>query len=231
MNLAGWTSRPRPGTKTLHGLLVRLEPLEWQRHGERLFAAVGGSENAGIWRYMPTGPFADYAAFRSRLQQSGSEQQWETMVICAAAGNDVLGMASYMRIREAHGSVEVGCVAFSPRLQRTTSATEALALMATHVFDELGYRRFEWKCHNANLASKRCAERFGFTFEGVFRNDMVTKGESRDTAWYSIIDTEWPAIRKALDEWLSPVNFDAAGSQKQTLETLRTTRRPIPTRS
>lgn len=130
-------------------------------------------------------------------------------------------MASYMRIREAHGSVEIGCVAFSHRLQRTTRATEALTLMAQHVFDELGYRRYEWKGNNANLASKRAAERFGFTFEGVFRNDMVVKGESRDTAWYSIIDSEWPVVRAALHAWLAATNFDGHGRQRQRLESFR----------
>lgn len=131
-------------------------------------------------------------------------------------------MASYTRIREAHGSVEAGCVAFSHRLQRTAHATEALTLMARHVFDDLGYRRYEWKCHDANAASKRCAERFGFQFEGLFRNDMVVKGESRDTAWYSIIDAEWPALRAALAAWLAPANFAAAGRQRQPLAAFRT---------
>lgn len=211
--------------QTLQGQRVRLEPLAWQRHGAGLFAALGGDGNADIWRYMPVGPFDDYASFQRRLDRSRSEQDWETLVIQDTADAAVLGMASYMRIREAHGSVEIGCVAFSHGLQHTAHATEALALMARHVFDELGYRRYEWKCHNANLASKRCAERFGFTCEGVFRNDMVVKDESRDTAWYSIIDSEWPSIGEALDAWLAPANFDAQGRQRQQLKTLRTARR------
>ena len=223
MSLANWTPCLRPGTKTLHGGLVRLEPLDWVAHGNGLFAAVGGEANADIWRYMPIGPFAHFDDFRRRLDASRAEQQWQTMVIRdAGSSGDVLGMASYMRIREAHGSVEIGCVAFSRRLQRSTLATEALMLMAQHVFDELGYRRYEWKCNDANLASKRAAERFGFTFEGVFRNDMVVKGGSRDTAWYSIIDAEWFAIRKALHAWLSAANFDAAGQQQRRLESFRT---------
>lgn len=142
------------------------------------------------------------------------------MVIRSIAG-DSLGMCTYMRIREAHGSAEIGCVAFSPKLKRTPEATEALRLMAAHVFD-LGYRRYEWKCNNDNLASKRAAERFGFTFEGIFRNDMVVKGRSRDTAWYSITDREWPRLDAALSGWLAPSNFAAEdGVQLRTLESFR----------
>lgn len=129
-------------------------------------------------------------------------------------------MATYMRIREAHGSAEIGCVAFGPKLKRSTEATEALALMAAHVF-ELGYRRYEWKCNSLNLASMRAAERFGFSQEGVFRNDMVMKGMSRDTVWYSIIDSEWAALKSALDGWLAHDNFAADGVQKRTLESFR----------
>jgi RimJ/RimL family protein N-acetyltransferase len=138
------------------------------------------------------------------------------MVIRAGGTGDVLGMCTYMRIREAHGSAEIGCVAFGPRLKRTPEATEALWLMAAHVFD-LGYRRYEWKCNNDNLASKRAAERFGFRFEGLFRNDMVTKGRSRDTAWYAMLDSEWPVRRAAFDAWLDPSNFTAESVQKTPL--------------
>ena len=220
MGLESWTPCQRPGVRVLQGNLATLEPLDWARHGQALFAAVGGNANADIWHYMPIGPFAEYESFRRTLDRSRSEQQWETMVILDAQG-EVCGMASYMRIREAHGSVEIGCVAFGHRLQRTACATEAQKLMAAHVFDDLGYRRYEWKCNNANLASKRAAVRFGFAFEGLFRNDMVSKGESRDTAWYSIIDTEWRDVRAALDAWLLPGNFDSAGRQKKMLEDMR----------
>lgn len=220
MNMNSWTPCQRPGVAILKGRQVTLELLDWARHGPALFTAVGGDGNTDIWRYMPIGPFADYESFQRVLDRSRADQQWETMVILDMAGI-VRGMASYMRIREAQGSVEIGCVAFAHQLQRTTAATEALKLMAAHVFDDLGYRRYEWKCNNANLASKRAAERFGFAFEGIFRNDMVVKGENRDTAWYSIIDTEWPHLRAALDAWLAPENFDADGRQRQTLENIR----------
>ncbi len=219
-DLSHWTKRPTPGAQTLAGKHVRLEPLDWASHGSGLFAAVGGEANADIWTWMPVGPFASGDAMGEFLAAAQSREGWRTMVFRQAASGKVLGMASYMRIREAHGSAEIGCVAFGPALKRTTEATEALALMAAHVFD-LGYRRYEWKCNNQNLASKRAAERFGYVFEGVFRNDMVTKGKSRDTAWYSITDTEWPAVRAALGLWLADDNFAKDGSQKRSLESFR----------
>jgi RimJ/RimL family protein N-acetyltransferase len=220
-NMNNWVARKRPGWVTLAGNDVRLEPLDWLRHGQHLFAAVAGKENSALWDYMPIGPFVDYEAFRQTLERSISGQGWETLVIIDAASHQVLGMASYMRIREEHGSVEIGCVAFGDQLKQTTHATEALLLMAAHVFDDLGYRRYEWKCNNANLASKRAAQRFCFVFEGIFRNDMVSKGESRDTAWYSIMDSEWPALRSALAAWLDPSNFDQQRQQIMRLEAFR----------
>lgn len=219
-DLAHWTKRPTPGEQTLAGKRVRLEPLDWTAHGAGLFAAVCGAANDELWRWMPVGPFADPDQLKAFLAAAREKEGWRTLVIRAATGGEILGMATYMRIREAHGSAEIGCVAFGPALKRTTEATEALALMAGHIFD-LGYRRYEWKCNNQNLASKRAAERFGYVFEGVFRNDMVTKGKSRDTAWYSIIDTEWPAVRSALDHWLADDNFAKDGSQLRGLESFR----------
>jgi RimJ/RimL family protein N-acetyltransferase len=219
-DLSSWTKRPTPGEQTLAGKRVRLEPMDWASHGAGLFAAVGGEANASIWTWMPVGPFASAGALGDFLAAAHAREGWRTMVIRHAATGAILGMATYMRIREAHGSAEIGCVAFGPALKRTTEATEALALMAGHVFD-LGYRRYEWKCNNQNLASKRAAERFGYVFEGVFRNDMVIKGKSRDTAWYSITDAEWPAVRSALDHWLADDNFAKDGSQLRSLESFR----------
>ena len=220
-DLLRWTARRTPGAETLAGGRVRLEPLDWARHGAGVFAVVGGEANAGIWTWMQVGPFLKPDALQGFLTNAREREGWRTMVIRTAATGEVLGMATYMRIREAHGSAEIGCVAFGPKLARTAEATEALALMAGHVFD-LGYRRYEWKCNNGNLASKRAAERFGYTFEGIFRNDMVTKGQSRDTAWYSITDAEWPALYAALGHWLAADNFAKDGSQKRTLESFRT---------
>ena len=146
------------------------------------------------------------------------------MIIVDAGAGSALGMASYMRIRQEHGSAEVGCVVFGKALQRTRAATEAIYLMARHIFDDLGYRRFEWKCNEANAASKRAAVRFGFTFEGVFRNDMVMKGRNRDTAWYSMLDSEWSGVKTAFDSWLDPGNFTPEGVQRSRLSAHRVSR-------
>jgi RimJ/RimL family protein N-acetyltransferase len=220
-DLSGWTPRPTPGLVALAGARVRLEPLDWAGHGEGLFAALGGAANAEIWTHMPVGPFAEAEALRRMLEANRAGDGWRTLVARAGADNAVCGMASYMRIREAHGCAEIGCVAFGAGLRRTRAATEVLGLMAGHLFNDLGYRRYEWKCNQTNAASKRAAERFGFVFEGTFRNDMVAKGKSRDTAWYSIIDAEWPALEAGLAGWLAPGNFAADGSQIRTLESFR----------
>lgn len=220
MSLADWTPRPRPVAVHLEGHSVILEPLSWEKHCGGLFAAIAGSQNDAIWRYMPIGPFKGEGHFQEHFEAVRQNLGWETLVICKSGTADIVGSASYMRIREAHGSAEVGCVAFGQKLKRTREATEAMYLMARHLFDDLGYRRYEWKCHNENAASKRAATRFGFVFEGVFRNDMVVKGESRDTAWFAMTDTDWPKLKLAFEAWLSDTNFDAEGHQIQTLEAL-----------
>jgi RimJ/RimL family protein N-acetyltransferase len=220
-DLSAWTKRPTPGVSTLHGERVRLEPLSWQRHGFGLFAAIGGEANADMWTWLPMGPFATPSSLEAFLEAMRQREGWKTMTISEQRSAEVLGMATYMRIREAHGSAEIGCVAFGPKLKRTAAASEALALMARHVFEDLGYRRCEWKCNHRNEASKRAAERFGFIFEGIFRNDMVAKGQSRDTAWYSITDGEWPALKAALENWLAPDNFTSDGQQKRALQSFR----------
>ena len=218
-DLSHWTPRPTPGLSILSGRRVRLDPLDPAGHGDGLFATIGGADNS-LWEWMPVGPFATREALLGFLETQMQTEGWRCMTIRAAASGEVLGMAAYMRIREAHGSAEIGCVAFGPKLSRTPEATEALYLMADHVF-ALGYRRYEWKCNVENIASKRSAERFGFVFEGIFRNDMVTKGRSRDTAWYAITDADWPRLRAALELWLAPDNFATDGSQMRTLESLR----------
>lgn len=220
-DLSTWTPRARPGAETLIGSTVRLEPLDWDAHEQGLFAVVGGKENARLWDHVSVGPYLDPATFQQSFAETCVENGWETMVIHEVASGKVLGMFSFLRIRQQHGSVEIGCVVFGYTLQRTLKATEALLLMARHVFDDLGYRRYEWKCDTQNVASSRAALRFGFIYEGTFRNDMVSKGRTRDTAWYSITDTEWPAVRAALDAWLAPQNFDADGTQIKRLEELR----------
>ena len=217
---SNWAARETPGLAALDGNRVRLEPLDWDSHGAGLFAAVGGETNAGIWEWMPVGPFLAREDLRNFLAAMRQTERWRTMVIRARASGEILGMATYMHIRETQGSAEIDCVAFGPKLKRSTEATEALALMAGHVF-QLGYRRYEWKCSSRNLASIRAAARFGFTLEGVFRNDMVVKGMSRDTVWHSIIDSEWPVLSQALDQWLAHDNFATDGGQVGTLESFR----------
>ena len=217
--LANWQPRERPGQWPLVGTRISLEPLNWDAHGDGLFASIAGAGNAAIWDYMPIGPFTDLAAFRRTFEHVCDRFGWETLVFKRTRDHQIVGMASYMRIREEHGSAEVGCVAFSDALKRTAEASEAMYLMAAHVFDELGYRRYEWKCHNENKASKRAALRFGFAFEGIFRNDMVLDGENRDTAWYAMTDTDWPSVKAGYEAWLSPNNFDSDGWQKQKLAT------------
>lgn len=219
-DLSGWTKKAAPGASVLEGQRVRLEPLDWDAHGAGVFAAVGGDANIGIWEWMPVGPWPAPDMLRDFLAHMHRTEGWRTMVIRAKPLGEVLGMAAYMRIREAHGSAEIGCVAFGPKLKRSTEATEALALMAGHVFD-LGYRRYEWKCNRLNAASHRAAERFGFTYEGTFRNDMVLKGKSRDTEWFSITDAEWPLLKGALSRWLAHDNFATDGAQVRTLESFR----------
>ncbi|MDC7683846.1 GNAT family protein [Asticcacaulis sp. BYS171W] len=218
MTLKNWTPRPRPGGVTMPGRFGRLEPLDWQRHRDGLYAVAGGEVNADLWRYMPLGPYLSPEALQREFEAARVADGWETLVIIGA-DETIKGMVSFMRIREAQGSAEIGAVLYGHALQRTALATEVLYMTARYLFDQLGYRRYEWKCNAANQASVRAAQRFGFTYEGTFRNDMVMKGDNRDTAWFSIIDSEWPAIRAAYEAWLSPSNFDASGQQIFRLKT------------
>lgn len=209
------------GEASLNGNYAVLEPYDQETHAAALFSAVAGPINTDIWTYMPLGPFDAQSEFEQALAYTNANLGWKTMVIRCRESGDVRGMASYMRLRPEHGSAEVGCIAFGPQLKRTRIATEALYLMIDHALRGLGYRRFEWKCDNSNTASKNAAIRFGFVFEGVFRNDMVVKGRSRDTAWYSITDTEWPALEQMYSAWLQAENFDKGGCQRRTLNDFR----------
>jgi len=220
-DLSNWKPRPRPGLSALVGHYARCEPYQKKKYAADLFQVFSGQEHANLWTYMPIGPFAEQVDLEAMLAYvnpgSPSETSWQTMVLRSVASGRVLGMASYMRIREAHGSAEVGAVTFSKKMQRSATATDAIYLMARHVFEDLDYRRYEWKCDNANEASKRAAVRFGFSFEGVFRNDMVVKGKNRDTAWYAMTNSDWPAIGGDYTTWLSPSNFGEDGQQKSKL--------------
>lgn len=207
-----------PGQVTLKGRYVTLEPLDWDSHGAELESAIFGDDNADLWTYVPLGPFPDPSAAQAVISYVGGQRNWQTLTIIPKETDKAAGMASYMRLRPEYGSAEIGCVIFGESLQKTRAATETLYLFARHVFDDLGYRRFEWKCDNGNEASKRAAERFGFQFEGIFRNDMIVKGRNRDTAWYSMTNQDWPTVKTGFETWLDPENFNEMGRQKRALK-------------
>jgi RimJ/RimL family protein N-acetyltransferase len=216
-DLADWTPRERPQRQVIEGRYVRLEPLDAARHGDDLYAACSGPEAEDLFRFLFEAPPIDRAAFDPWLAKaSGSEDPLFFAVVDHATGRAV-GRLTFMRIDPAHGVIETGSILFGPTLARTRGATEAIYLQARLAFDDLGYRRFEWKCNDRNEPSKRAALRLGFTFEGVFRQHMVVKGENRDTAWYSMLDREWPARRQAFEHWLAPDNFDRDGRQRASL--------------
>ena len=220
-DLSNWQWRPAPEMKATVGRFVSVEPAVFPDAAQALSPALCGPGNDDLWSYIPIGPFEGAEQFGEVMAFVGGQQGWKTHLFRDAKTGAPLGMASYMRIRPEAGSAEVGCVVFSKKLQRTPAATEAMDLMAKHLFDDLGYRRYEWKCNNANEASKRAAIRLGFEFEGVFRQDQVVKGANRDTAWYSMIDGEWPAVKAAFEAWLAPGNFDAEGRQRCSLQEIR----------
>ena len=219
-DLTDWTACEPPRSVTVTGRWLTVRPYETDSDLQPLWQALGGASGINDrLRYFPNPDFGDSAAFGAWLRAKQGE--WRTFVFEAVDTAAIVGMASYMRIDPENGSIEVGSVAHGPAMARRRGATEAHYLMARYVFEDLGYRRYEWKCHNDNEASKRAAERLGFTFEGVFRQHMVAKGKNRDTAWYSIIDREWPQVRHAMEAWLSSDNFDDEGRQIARLETLR----------
>jgi RimJ/RimL family protein N-acetyltransferase len=192
---------------------VELRPVDPAEDAEPLFSA---SRDPGIWTYLFDGPYADLESFRASLEAAAPLQDPLRYAIVVDGRPE--GMVSYMRITPEHGVIEIGNLWFGTRMQRRTAATEAIYLLASNAFDTLGYRRLEWKCHALNAASRRAADRFGFAYEGTFEQHMVTKGRSRDTAWYAITDAHWPAVRAAFDSWLDPSNFDADGRQRRALD-------------
>jgi RimJ/RimL family protein N-acetyltransferase len=181
-----------------------------------LYAALVLGSSPNIWTYLTAGPFDDATGLNASLRQLNDDPMAVPHALCLPDGR-AAGVASYLRLDPANGSVEVGSIAHSAELQRTTAATEAMYLMARHVFDDLGYRRYEWKCDALNEPSRRAALRLGFRYEGTFRNAVVYKGRSRDTAWFSITDDEWVTVRDRLERWLAPSNFDADGRQRTAL--------------
>ncbi len=218
--LASWTPRPRPGRSGLEGRFVRLEPLDAGEHGDELFEAGSGPAADDLWRYLWDGPYGDRASFEAWLTRAVATEDPLFFAIRDRKSGRVEGRFAFLRIDPVNGVIETGHILFGPRLARTPAATESIYLQARHVFDDLGYRRFEWKCDNANERSKRAALRFGFRFEGVFRQHMIVKGRNRDTAWFAMLDHEWPARREAFERWLASDNFDADGRQRMSLAAL-----------
>lgn len=211
---------PRPPRTPMKGRFCRVEPLDPDRHADDLFAANAEAPDARYWTYLPYGPFEAVAEYRDWIRATclGDDPLFHA-VIDLESGR-ALGVASYLRIDPANASIEVGHIHFAPPMQRSALSTEAMYLMMARAFDELGYRRYEWKCNDLNDASKRAARRLGFTYEGTFRQMSVAKGRNRDTAWFSILDREWPAQKAAFQTWLSPENFDADGVPKRRLSEL-----------
>jgi RimJ/RimL family protein N-acetyltransferase len=214
----GWVPPPTPPHETMTGRYVSLEPID-ERFAADLHAANALDADGRMWTYLPYGPFADLDTYRDWMRATCTGADPLFFALVDAATGRAAGAAAYLRITPAAGAIEVGHLQFSPLVQRTRAATEAMALMMRRAFD-LGYRRYEWKCDALNAASRAAAERLGFTFEGLFRQATVYKGRSRDTAWYSVIDTEWPRLRRAFDAWLDPANFDAGGRQRTRLSAL-----------
>lgn len=207
---------PWPEPVRLEGRYVELEPLR-PDHADDLWAETGGREHAALWDYLFDGPFTERAAFDRHIANKSKAQDVLFFAIIDRATERAAGCASYLRIEPAHRCIEVGNILLGPSLQRTRGATDAMYLMARYAFESLGYRRYEWKCHAENQPSRRAALRLGFTFEGIFRQHMIVKGRNRDTAWFAMLDAEWPARKAALERWLDPANFDAAGRQRSKL--------------
>ncbi|QEE38061.1 MULTISPECIES: GNAT family protein [unclassified Methylobacterium] len=221
-DLPDWTPRPRPPRTPMEGRTCRVVPLDAEAHAAGLFAAYSAAPDVRGWTYLPDEMPESEAAFRARLDaRAASEDPLFHAVLDRATGAP-LGITAYLRIDPGNGVIEVGHLHFGPSLQRSPASTEAMALMVARAFDDLGYRRYEWKCDSLNAPSRAAALRLGFTFEGLFRNAVVVKGRSRDTAWFSITDAEWPRIRAGFAAWLDPANFDAEGRQRRGLAELRT---------
>ncbi len=212
-----------PAREVLAGETVRLEPIDPDRHAEALFNASHDTPEAEtLWRYMPAGPFAAAAASRDWLAPSAALADPLPFAIRdVAGGGEARGMASFMRIKPAHGVIEIGGIWFAPDLQGTRQSTEALFLMMDHALTTRRYRRLEWKCDALNKRSRAAALRLGFRFDGIFHRHMIIKGRNRDTAWFSIVDEEWPALRASFQAWQAASNFDAEGRQRRRLGDFR----------
>jgi RimJ/RimL family protein N-acetyltransferase len=216
-----WTPAGRPAREQLRGARILLRPVDAANDAQPLWAVSHPpAGDAAIWTYLPDGPYESPDALRRMLAWAEALEDQVYFTLAGLPEERPLGLASYMRVKPEAGVLEIGHIWLGTPLQRTTAATEAIYLLVRHAFDDLGYRRVEWKCNALNAASRRAAERFGFSFEGVFRNHQVVKGRNRDTAWYAIVDDEWPPIRSGFEAWLAPANFDAEGRQRESLTDL-----------
>lgn len=211
-----WIPPQTPKQEVLEGVFSRLEPLSAVEHAEPLFHAFSESSGEGLWTYLPYGPFYDLAAYEDWLSNWASGTDPLLFAICERRSGRPLGVAGYLRIAPAQGSLEVGHLCFSASLQRSVIATEAMFLMMRQAF-ELGFRRYEWKCDALNQPSRSAAQRLGFEYEGTFRQAAVNKGRNRDTAWFSILDQDWPQLKEAYERWLHPKNMSAEGRQTNAL--------------
>ena len=215
--VAGWTPAAWPSEAPMEGRYARLVRLDPDAHAADLFAAFDGHD--ALWDYMPNGPFHSAPAYIRWARDAVAGKDPVFWAIFEQGASHPVGIASYLRITPEHGTIEVGHICFSPALQRSIAATEAMFLMMDWAFSN-GYRRYEWKCNALNLPSRRAAQRLGFSFEGVFRQHMIIKGRNRDTAWFAMTDRDWPALREAYRAWLSPANFAADGRQRERLSDL-----------
>lgn len=215
--LPGWTPRQAPPRTVMQGRFCRLEPLSAASHAQDLFAANQLDAQGRNWTYLFVGPFVDFASYRAWVEQVESSADPMFFSIIDEATGKAVGVATFMRMDRANGVIEVGNINFSPLLQRKPAATEAMFLMMQRAFDELGYRRYEWKCDSLNAPSRAAALRLGFQYEGLFRQAVIYKGRNRDTTWFSIIDRDWPKLKQAYSRWLSPANFGKDGAQIKSL--------------
>ena len=216
-DLAHFMPVPHPAGQGLEGIWARLEPLDGEAHAADLYRAIAGED--GLWTFMPYGPFAGAAAYHRWVKDRETSHDPVFLAIRDLDTGHVGGVASFLRIDQANGVIEVGHICLAPELQKTRAATEAIFLMMQWAF-AAGYRRFEWKCDARNLPSRRAAQRLGFSFEGVFRQHMIVKGRNRDTAWFAVIDSEWPGLEAAFGAWLAPANFSTGGRQRERLSDL-----------
>ncbi|NOX74932.1 MAG: GNAT family N-acetyltransferase [Alphaproteobacteria bacterium] len=214
-----WQVPPRPSDTPLSGKYVRLERLSADRHAADLYRANSADRDGLIWKYLPYGPYSSVSGYHHWVREVESHADPHFMAMIDPETGHAGGVMSLMRIAPELGSIEVGHINIAPVMQRTQAVSEAIFLLMKWVF-EAGYRRFEWKCDAANLRSRRSAERFGFSFEGVFRQHLISKGRNRDTAWFACIDKDWPALKEAYGAWLSPANFNAEGRQLESLADL-----------